>query len=329
MDQFFRCRIVKAMKRSTDEYTIQTKKIDAKTVIIFGDATNKDDFFYGKDYQNVKSLEPIAVEINVLMKLLGHQSINLETEYLETINVYHLRQVKDKNGKKRMVGFYSRFVPTGTDGFVNIGVQNWPSKDVYWLPSQNLVSNTFLCSKTENCYYRTNRRFNIEKHERKCTDVQQVLSCQEEFGSQNDEVTKASKIMDIDLSQFRQKNFCCFDIETFGKNDVCVPVSIAVASTLDGPKYFEKTDDSPEATHQMVSDFMEYLLELQEKLVNNLDPQIKQTISFLQAEKEEIFNPKKYKSKREITTMLNYFKNYEVLKIYGFNSRLVTESFFI
>ena len=77
----------------------------------------------------------------------------------------------------------------------------------------------------------------------------------------------------------------------------------------------------------MVSDFMEYLLELQEKLVKNLDPQIQKTISFLQSEKEENFNPKKYKSKREITTMLNYFKNYEVLKVYGFNSRFVTNLF--
>ena len=335
MDQFFGCRIVKALKHATDDYTIKTKKIDMKTLIIFGDSKNKDDFYFGKDFQNVKSFEPIAVEINVLMKLLGHQPINLETEYLDKINVYELRKVKDKHGKKRTVGFFSRTVPTGTNGFVNIGVnqtsnwsvETWPKSQLYWLPSENLVSNSFLCSKTKKCYYKANRKFNIEKHEKKCTDVQQIISCQDEFGSQNDEVTKASKIMDIDLSQFRQNNFCCFDIETFGKNDVCAPVSIAVASTLDGPKYFEKTNDSPEATYQMVSDFMEYLLELQEKLVKNLDPQIKQTISFLQAEKEENFNSKKYKSKQEITTMLNYFKNYEVLKVYGFNSRFVTNLF--
>ena len=66
MDQFFGCRVVKAMKRRTNEYTINTKKIDTKTLLIFGDSQQKDEFYYGKDYQNLKSFEPIAIEINVL-----------------------------------------------------------------------------------------------------------------------------------------------------------------------------------------------------------------------------------------------------------------------
>ena len=323
MDAYFGVRIVKAMKHSTDDYTIQTKKIDKKTLIIFGDSKNKDDFYFGKDFQNLKAFEPIAIEINVLMKLLGKPSINLETEYLNNVNVYQLRKMKDKNGNKRTVGHVSRCVPIGTRGSVDIGVFHWPSSEVYWLPSSNLISNSYLCSKTESCSYTCDREYNMKQHEKNCTDVQSVKSIQVQYGSQNDIVAKVGRIMNLDLSRFRQEHFCCFDIETFG--DICGPVSIAVASTLDGPQYFEKADDTPEAAYKMVSDFMDYLVELQEKLVKNLDPQIQKTISFLQAEKEGLFNATKYQSKWELNNFLQYFKNYEVLKVYGFNSRFVHE----
>ena len=88
IDQFFGCRVVKAMKQRTDEYTIKTKKIDTKTLIIFGNSQQKDEFYFGKDYQNLKSFEPIAIEINVLTKLLGKPPINnIEDEYLNKFNI--------------------------------------------------------------------------------------------------------------------------------------------------------------------------------------------------------------------------------------------------
>ena len=325
IDQFFGCRIVKAMKQRTDEYTVKTKKIDTKTLIIFGDSKKPDEFYFGKDYQNLKSFEPIAVEINVLTKLLGKPQINnLEDEYLNKINIFHLKDVQDRHAQTRIVGYITRLVPAGVNGSINIGVYDWPTTDVYWLPSDNLISNSFMCTKTKNCYYTTNRLPNLKRHEKGCTDVQEIISKQMEYGCKNDEVSKLSEIMDIDLSKFRQKHHVCFDIETFGKAEVCVPVSIAVASTLDGPKYFEKADDTLEAGYQMVKEFMDYLIQLQEKLLNNLEPEIEKTISFLQADKEDFFNPHRYKSKAELNKLYGYFKNYEVLKVFGFNSRYVS-----
>ena len=325
IDQFFGCRIVKAMKQRTDEYTVKTKKIDTKTLIIFGDSKKPDEFYFGKDYQNLKSFEPIAVEINVLTKLLGKPQINnLEDEYLNKINIFHLKDVQDRHAQTRTVGYITRLVPAGVNGSINIGVYDWPTTDVYWLPSDNLISNSFMCTKTKNCYYTTNRLPNLKRHEKGCTDVQEIISKQMEYGCKNDEVSKLSEIMDIDLSEFRQKHHVCFDIETFGKAEVCIPVSIAVASTLDGPKYFEKADDTLEAGYQMVKEFMDYLLKLQEKLVNNLEPEIEKTISFLQADKEDFFNPQRYKSKAELNKLYGYLKNYEVLKVFGFNSRYVS-----
>ena len=312
------------MKNRTEEFTIKTKKIDTKTLIIFGDSIREDEFYYGKDYLNLKSFEPIAIEINVLMKLLGKPKINnLEDEYLNKINIYHLKDVQDRNAQTRTVGYVTRFVPAGVHGSINIGVFDWPTTDVYWLPSENLINNSYRCTKTKTCFYTTNRLTDLNRHEQKCTDTQEVEGRQEEYGGPNNEVSKLSKIMNIDLSEFRQKHHVCFDVETFGKGEVCVPVSIAVASTLDGPKYFEKTDDSVEAGYQMVTEFMDYLVKLQEKLVNSLEPEIEKAISFLQAEKEGLFNRQRYKSKSEINKLHGYFKDYEVLKIFGFNSRFV------
>ena len=308
------------MKNTNDDFTIKTKKIDAKTVIIFGDSKNPDDFYFGKDFFNLKSFEPIAVEINTLMRLYGKPPIkNLENDDFSNINVYHLKKVKDRNAKERTVGFLTRDVPGVGNGSINIGVYDWPSSDIYWLPSPNLINNSWICSKTENCFYACKQRRDMDKHEKKCTDVQQIITQQLGYGSQNNEVSKLGATMNIDFSQYRQKHFCCFDIETFGEK--CGPVSIAVASTLDTPKYFAKEDDSPEASYQMVSEFMEYLLELQQKLWDCLESEIKQAIEYLQAEQEQVFNQRKYKSKSEFYSIYKYFKNYEVLKLFGFNSR--------
>ena len=325
IDQFFGCRVVKAMKNRIDEYTIKTKKIDTKTLIIFGDSNREDEFYYGKDYLNLKSFEPIAIEINVLMKLLGKPKINnLEDEYLNKINIFHLKNVQDRNAQTRTVGFMTRFVPAGVHGSINIGVYDWPTTDVYWLPSGNLINNSFMCTQTKTCYYTTNRITDLNRHEKNCTDEQKIEGRQQQYGCKNDEVSKLSEIMNIDFSPYRQKHHVCFDIETFGKGEVCVPVSIAVASTLDKPKYFEKSDDTLEAGYQMVKEFMDYLMKLQKKLVNNLEPEIEKAISFLQSEKEGLFNRQRYKSNWEIKKLYRYFKNYEVLKIFGFNSGYVS-----
>ena len=55
MDEYFGVKIVKAMKQRSDEYTIKTKKIDTKTVIVFGNSKKKDDYYFGKDFLNLKS----------------------------------------------------------------------------------------------------------------------------------------------------------------------------------------------------------------------------------------------------------------------------------
>ena len=277
---------------------------------------------------NLKSFEPIAIEIDTLMKFYGRTAINdLEVDYDEQkINIYQLKSVKDKHGQIKTAGYSTRIVPGNMDGEINIGVYKWPTTDVFWLPT-NLITNSFICTKTEKCYYTTNRKTDLIRHEKTCKDTQNVQGRQEEYGSGNDEVGKLSEILNIDFSQFRQQHLCCYDIETFSNGKILIPVSIAVASTLDGPKYFEKSDDTPEAAYQMVKEFIDYLVELQQELLKNLAPEIEHAIEFLQSEKDGLFQAKRknenYKSKAEFNKIYNYFKNYEALKVFGFNSRFV------
>ena len=48
MDEYFGVKIVKAMKRCSEEYLIKTKKIDTKTVIVFGNNKKPDDTTWEK-----------------------------------------------------------------------------------------------------------------------------------------------------------------------------------------------------------------------------------------------------------------------------------------
>ena len=79
IDQFFGCRIVKAMKRRTDEYTIKTKKIDTKTLIIFGDSIKADEFYFGKDSYHISAANTLLSLLlisreNVIVYTLWHEN---------------------------------------------------------------------------------------------------------------------------------------------------------------------------------------------------------------------------------------------------------------
>ena len=330
-DAYFGCRVVTAMKHSKNEFVIKTNKIDSKTIIIFGDSKNPDDYFFGKDFLNLKSFEPIAIEINTLTKLLGQPHVtDISTALTGKFNVYQLIRKNDKNGEMKTTGYFTRHVPGDNGGSINLGVfktsswndEDWSKSQLYWLPSSNLIDNSLICSKTESCFYTTDRPANLKRHEKGCTDVQEIISKQNEYGSNNDEVEKLSNILNIDYSRFRQQHICCYDIETFENGRILIPVSIAVASTLDKPRYFEKLDDTPEASYQMVVDFMVYLLELHQKLQSSLPAEIDHAIEYLQAQKEGLLSPN-YRSRFEFNQIYNYFKNYQALKVFGFNSRYV------
>ena len=168
-------------------------------------------------------------------------------------------------------------------------------------------------------------------HELKCTDEQQVNSRQKVYGGKNDEVSLLSDMFNLDFNKYPQEHFATFDIETFKREGILVPVSIAVSSTLEGPKYFERSNDDPESGFKMVTKFLDYLQYLHRLLMETLPMEIHSVLEQLERRKDDPgkydqSDDPKYKSSKQNVTLYNYVQNYFVLKVFGFNSRKVLHS---
>ena len=165
-------------------------------------------------------------------------------------------------------------------------------------------------------------------HELKCTDQQQVNAKQKVYGSKNDEVAILSDMFNLDFNKYPQEHFATFDIETFNRGGILVPISIAVSSTLEGPTYFERSNDDPESGFKMVTKFLDYLQYLQRLLIETLPSEIHSVLEQLERRKDDPgkydqSDDPKYKSKKQNESLYNFVHNYVVLKVFGFNSRKV------
>ena len=70
LDDYFGATILHAIKRKTEFFVIQKKKIRYKRVImIFSDDKKVDNYYFGQDFSRLKSLEPIRIRINSLLEL--------------------------------------------------------------------------------------------------------------------------------------------------------------------------------------------------------------------------------------------------------------------
>lgn len=163
-------------------------------------------------------------------------------------------------------------------------------------------------------------------HEQKCTDEQQINSKMKVFGGKNCEMVQLMEMFDFDFSLNPQKHFATFDIETFARGGILVPVSIAVSSTLTEPEYFERSNDDPESALEMVEKFLDYLEYLHRLLLEELPEEILNILEKLERNKDD---PGKYiqsddpvhVEKKKNDNLYNYVYNYLVLKVFGFNSR--------
>jgi len=168
----------------------------------------------------------------------------------------------------------------------------------------------------------------LEIHELKCTDEQQVNSRQKVYGGKNDEINVLSDMFNLDFNNYPQEHFATFDIETFKRGGILVPVSIAVSSTLEDPKYFERSNDDPESGFKMVTKFLDYLQYLQRLLMETIPTEIHSVLEQLERRKDDPgkydqSDDPKYKASKQNQTLYNYVQNYFVLKVFGFNSRKV------
>ena len=111
---------------------------------------------------------------------------------------------------------------------INIAVTEWPTKDVYWLVSTNLIRKKFRCSK-DKCGFFAYKLNDLTNHEINCTNIQSIVSRQVYLGAPVDELNEIAKL----IGNFDTKrNFCVFDIETVTKNELLIPISIATGKKI-------------------------------------------------------------------------------------------------
>lgn len=102
-----------------------------------------------------------------------------------------------------------------------------------------------------------------------CSVETNVKSVQHSYGDIKTHISSLvkDKILPETLLDFKVTDLACFDIETVDRNvegeSDLMPISIAVASTLEDTKYFERSSSSPEDGVKLVADFLDYLDHLQ------------------------------------------------------------------
>ena len=150
---------------------------------------------------------------------------------------------------------------------VNIGVKQWPTTQIHWLPNILNYTQKITCS-TEGCLYQPTRADNMAVHEETCTVETTVTAEQQPHGKPSnmiDDLIEAG-ILSEELRSFSIDHFCVYDIEvvqkSIGGEERLVPISIAVSSTFTEDRYFERKSSSPEDGDEMISNFMDYLVEI-------------------------------------------------------------------
>ena len=105
-------------------------------------------------------------------------------------------------------------------------------------------------------------------HEETCTVETTVTAEQQPHGKPShlvDDLIEAG-ILSEELRSFSIDHFCVYDIEvvqkSIGEEERLVPISIAVSSTFTEDRYFERKSSSPEDGDEMISNFMNYLVEI-------------------------------------------------------------------
>lgn len=318
IDDWFNCTFICAKRFGTSKFKLEQKLIKhPKVIITFADGNHNSYYFMDEpDMNKIESRHPIEISnLNALCNLLQVPEIaDIEIDYFERFNIYKSKIVKNKQGQDKLVGTRHHSVPGLTITNHNLAVDQWPPVKIYWLPSENLIQNEYFCS-TEKCGYSSDRPDNLKTHEINCTGIQQIITQQVPYGLIKNPIAKFKNLYNINLEN--ESHWAVFDIETFTNGSCLVPVSIAVASTIEKPAYFQRLNDHPQSGFQLVVQFVKYLLKLQQKLAK-IQPSIPINAQYIEKQLA-----KGAITKSEARQSINYLYSYNTLKCFGFNSRKV------
>ena len=135
-----------------------------------------------------------------------------------------------------------------------------------------------------------------------------------------------------DLADYRQENFCVFDLETAERestldtemevNGVHKIISIGVSSSLPiESKYFERKSSAPVHSTELVAEFLDYLFEAEKVYHNTIPEEILDAFSEIDDEyTDDVCD--KVKVEREL-------RKYGAMPTYGFNSGMLIYDFYL
>ena len=125
-----------------------------------------------------------------------------------------------------------------------------------------------------------------------------------------------------DLADYRQENFCVFDLETAEReskldtemevNGVHKVISIGVSSSLPiESKYFERLSSAPIHSTELVADFLDYLFEAEKIYRSTIPKAILDAFSDIDEYTDDVCD--KVLVEREL-------RKYAAMPVFGFNS---------
>ena len=170
-----------------------------------------------------------------------------------------------------MIGRFQTF-----DTKVNFALSEWPKDDrltmVYWLPNDDLIHQYYFCrTNPVVCGFRTFDRRDLEIHEQSCRVTSIDEGKQWWYRPAESDVKEliADGLLDEKFEDFTQNELVTFDIETQQmekeQGNLLVPLSIAVSSTIDRDRYFERFSSNASDGEKMVFEFLNYLESLYAK----------------------------------------------------------------
>ena len=300
-----------------------------QTVIVFRERTNH--FYLDEDFSRVHAATPIQMPSECLLSLFKLPTLadweyycNYEDFHHVKINFYELKsQVHHK--KTEWKGQESWNVPGNhrdidwePKAVINIGIKSWPAESIWWLPSDNLILTKFTCTKFPGiCQFECTRQTYLDRHIETCEAETQISSRRKYYGQSQtimDEICDKG-YLPSHFRHFRVTDLATVDIETCQTNDILKPISIAVGSTFEPPKYFERRLSSAKDFQILINEFMTYLFELHEQI--QMPDEIIDAIEQLSNEqRSQKFSSEQSKKQ----TYKRHLQKYSQLNCYGFNS---------
>ena len=165
------------------------------------------------------------------------------------------------------------------DKKINFALPEWPKdnqlQNVWWLPNDELIHEYYFCrTHPVKCGYRTFDRRDLDIHEYSCRVTSIDEGKQWWYRPRESDVNEliADGLLEEKFTDFTQNELVTFDIETQlmktgNQGNLLVPLSIAVSSTIDNDRYFERCSSDAIDGEKMVFEFLDYLESLYIKFI--------------------------------------------------------------